>query len=64
MFNPKKLNQLREKEALSCRRFALKLGVSPGTMSRVLSGKFQPSPKFLQLLKNAYPDISLDKFFD
>ena len=63
-FNPEKLDRIRAKEGLTRRQFAFRLGVSPGTITRILNYKHQPSPIFLQKLKEAYPEYSMDYYFN
>ncbi len=46
---------------ISDREFALKLGISPSTLSNVLGGRrSNPSLDVLQKVKDAYPDINLN----
>lgn len=43
---------------------AKRMGVDPGTVSRVLRGKNEPSPKFIAALVAAFPGMDLDDLFE
>lgn len=47
-------------EGLNLAGMADKLGVSPGTLSRVYNGKRIPGRKFLSGILRAYPDLQED----
>lgn len=45
-------------------QFADALGVSPAMLSHLLKPKCMPSATFFQALKEAYPKVEIDDFYD
>ncbi len=63
MFRPDRLQRLIEKENMSRQEFALKINVSPATVSRLLRGHIRPSSNMLEKIKAAFPEYSMDYYF-
>jgi len=64
MFRPDKLRKIVASRKLSQNEFALLINYSPATVSRLLRGKIKPSSHMLEKLKIAFPETSLDYYYD
>ncbi len=62
-FNREALEKLMAQRNLNKKQLAERIGVSRATVTRILQGEFQPSSKFLMLLKQKFPEVSLDFFY-
>lgn len=52
-----------EKENWNFSKFALELGISRATVSRVMNGQRSPSGVFISAFKKRFPKKSIDKYF-
>ncbi len=64
MFRPDRLRRLIEKEGLSNNEFAKRINYSPATVSRLLQGHIGVSSRMLETIVQAFPEYSLDYFFE
>lgn len=55
-----RLNQLLRKKKLSPAKFASKIGVSPASISHILSGRNKPSADFFANMAEEFPDVNLN----
>lgn len=62
-FSKEAVRRIMQKEGINQSQLSAMLGMSRATVSRALSGKYQPSVKFLSALKRAFPEINLEYFF-
>ena len=57
------LKELIEKKGWSERQLAMKAGLSPATISRIITGKRGAGTRALAGIRKAFPDEPLDKLF-
>ena len=57
------LKELIEKNGLSERQLAMKSGLSPATISRIITGKRGAGTRTLAGIRKAFPEEPLDKLF-
>ena len=59
----KKINEFRKSKNLTADEFAKKLGYSSSTIIKVLYGERDPGRRFLEKLKEVFPDADMNYFF-
>ena len=64
LFNTRFLLHMMEEMHVSKAELARHIGVSRACVTRILNGKRQPSAASLAGLRRAFPQYSLDKYFD
>ena len=63
LINVEAVKKLMVQDDLSCAAFGRRLGVSRSLVSRILSGSREPSSRFIVRFKEAYPNLSIERYF-
>ena len=58
-----RLNEILNSQGLNAKQLSLMLGISPGTISNILSGRNKPSLELLQNIAATFPFIQSDWLF-